>query len=234
MTLSPTWIGIDVSKAWLDIASSGGEGVQRIANTMDAIAAFAATLEREGTLVVLEASGVYDRSLRAGLALAGIGHVRVNPQRARDFARASGQLAKTDALDAAMLAEMGRALRLVADPLPEAGRERLGLLSRRRDQLVAMRTQEKQRRIEIADPFIGADLDRHLAGLNQAIAAIEGRNPEPDRQRCRPGTGPGPDLLGARHRPGHRLCPGRPDARTGPALGQADRHPGRVGPAQQR
>ena len=44
MTLSPTWIGIDVSKAWLDIASSGGEGVQRIANTMDAIAAFAATL----------------------------------------------------------------------------------------------------------------------------------------------------------------------------------------------
>ncbi|MFD1941173.1 hypothetical protein ACFSJV_02975, partial [Paradevosia shaoguanensis] len=47
MTLSPTWIGIDVSKAWLDIASSGGEGVQRIANTMDAIAAFAATLERE-------------------------------------------------------------------------------------------------------------------------------------------------------------------------------------------
>ncbi|MFD1944769.1 IS110 family transposase, partial [Paradevosia shaoguanensis] len=122
MTLSPTWIGIDVSKAWLDIASSGGEGVQRIANTMDAIAAFAATLEREGTLVVLEASGVYDRSLRAGLALAGIGHVRVNPLRARDFARASGQLAKTDALDAAMLAEMGRALRLVADPLPEAGR----------------------------------------------------------------------------------------------------------------
>lgn len=173
MTLSPTWIGIDVSKAWLDIASSGGEGVQRIANTMDAIAAFAATLEREGTLVVLEASGVYDKSLRAGLALAGIGHVRVNPQRARDFARASGQLAKTDALDAAMLAEMGRALRLVADPLPEAGRERLGLLSRRRDQLVAMRTQEKQRRIEITDPFIGADLDRHLAGLNQAIAAIE-------------------------------------------------------------
>ncbi|MFD1944579.1 transposase, partial [Paradevosia shaoguanensis] len=46
-------------------------------------------------------------------------------------------------------------------------------LSRRRDQLVAMRTQEKQRRIEMTDPFIGADLDRHMAGLNQAIAAIE-------------------------------------------------------------
>ncbi|QMV03109.1 IS110 family transposase [Devosia sp. D6-9] len=117
-----------------------------------------------------------ERGLRQELARrTGAGRDRswVNPQRARDFARASGQLAKTDALDATMLAEMGRALRLVADPLPEAGRERLGLLSRRRDQLVAMRTQEKQRRIEITDPFIGADLDRHLAGLNQAIAAIE-------------------------------------------------------------
>ncbi|CDP53507.1 hypothetical protein [Devosia sp. DBB001] len=62
MTLPPTWIGIDVSKAWLDIASATGQRVQRIANTADVIAAFAQTLEGESTIVVLEATGIYDKT----------------------------------------------------------------------------------------------------------------------------------------------------------------------------
>lgn len=177
MILPSNWIGIDVSKAWLDIAVPGGRP-SRIANTSSVIAGFAATLERQATLVVFEATGVYDTALRRELALAGIGFARVNPQRARDFARAIGQLAKTDAIDAAVLAEMGRALRLGADPLPDPARVRLGLLSKRRDQLVAMRSQEKLRRIDAEDAGISADLERHLAWLDQAIAAIEAETHE--------------------------------------------------------
>lgn len=172
MTLSPTWIGIDVSKRWLDIDDPTRRQCYRVANTAQAIAAFAAPLDKDTTIVVFEATGVYDTSLRQELAAAGIGFARVNPQRARDFARATGRLAKTDRLDAAMLAQMGQTLRLAADPLPEASREQLALLSRRRDQLVGMRTQEKLRRADASDPDILAGLDRHLAWLEQDIEAL--------------------------------------------------------------
>ena len=102
---------------------------------------------------MFEATGVYDTALRHELALASIGFARVNPQRARDFARATGRLAKTDTLDAAMLAEMGRALGLAADPLPNPIRDASPLLSKRRDQLVAMRTGEAAPdRCQRADP----------------------------------------------------------------------------------
>jgi transposase len=184
MTLSPTWIGIDVSKEWLDIAIPTGGKRLRIANTAVAIAAFTATLEQAETIVVFEATGVYDAVLRNQMALAGIGFVRVNPQRARDFARATGRLAKTDTLDAGMLAEMGRALRLTVDPLPDPMRERLAQLSRRRDQLVAMRTQERLRRTDATEPTIVADLDQHLAWLSQAIEIIEAETN--DLFRCDP------------------------------------------------
>ncbi|MFD1941188.1 IS110 family transposase [Paradevosia shaoguanensis] len=189
MTLSPTWIGIDVSKVWLDIASATGQRVQRIANTADVIAAFAQTLEGESTIVVLEATGIYDKTLRHELARAGIGHVRVNPRRARNFARVGGHLAKTDALDAAMLARMGRAQNLAADPLPAPEREELALLSRRRDQLVAMRAQEKGRRSEAGETSLVRDsLDETIAWLDAAIVRIETAIPRGSRPipRSRP------------------------------------------------
>lgn len=173
MTLSPTWIGIDVSKAWLDISCPATGMRQRIANTASAIAALAAALERNGTLVVFEATGVYDAALRHELASAQIGFARVNPQRARDFARATGRMAKTDTLDADMLAHMGEALKLGPDPVPDKARERLARLSRRRDQLVAIRAQEKLRLADALEPAILVDLEEHLAWLTRAIAAIE-------------------------------------------------------------
>lgn len=173
MTLSPTWIGIDVSKAWLDVADPVSGRNERIANRPEALAAFAASLAGRDVAVVFEATGAYDAGLRHALAAAEVAFVRVNPQRARDFARATGRLAKTDAIDAAMLAQMGQALRLHADPAPDRDRERLALLARRRDQLVAMRIKEKARRADAADPAILADLDHHLAWLDIAIANIE-------------------------------------------------------------
>jgi transposase len=173
MTLPSTWIGIDVSKAWLDIAGPVQGRSERIANRPETLAAFADGLAGRGTAVVFEATGAYDRALRHALAAAGVGYARVNPQRARDFARATGQLAKTDAIDAAMLARMGQALHLSADQLPEQERERLALLGKRRDQLVAMRMQEKARRAETGDDALLAGLDDHLAWLDTAIADVE-------------------------------------------------------------
>jgi transposase len=178
MTLSPTWIGIDISKAWLDTAWPEPADPacwrhERIANRPEALAEFAASLAGRDVVVVFEATGAYDAGLRHALAAAGVAGVRVNPQRARDFARATGRLAKTDAIDAAMLARMGKALRLAPDPLPNRQRERLVLMTRRRDQLVAMRMQEKTRRADAAEPALLDDLDSHIAWLDNAIAEIE-------------------------------------------------------------
>jgi transposase len=171
MTVSPIWIGIDVSKAWLDVAEPG-QG-HRLANRPGDLAAFATMLTGRAVTVVFEATGSYDADLRHALTAAGVAFVRINPQRARDFARATGRLAKTDAIDAAMLAEMGRALNLTADPPPAPERERLALLTRRRDQLVAMRVKEKTRRAAMADQAVADDLERHIAWLNAAIAEVE-------------------------------------------------------------
>lgn len=170
--ITPSWIGIDISKAWLDIADPALARAARLANCETAITAYARTLAPRRATVVFEATGAYDTCLRHALAAAGVACVRVNPQRARDFARASGRLAKTDAIDAAMLAEMGRALRLCADPKPDHTREKLNLLNKRRDQLVAMRQQERQRRLEAADA-VQDGIDAHLGWLDQAITGIE-------------------------------------------------------------
>lgn len=173
MTLSSSWIGIDISKAWLDIADPACGSCVRLANRPEPLAAFAAGLVSRDVTVIFEATGVYDTALRHALGAAGIGFARVNPQRARDFARATGRLAKTDAIDAALLAQMGQALRLNADPAPDPDRERLALLGKRRDQLIAMRVQEKTRRADATDAAIIADLDLHLAWLDKTITAIE-------------------------------------------------------------
>jgi transposase len=102
-------VGIDVSKKYLDIFDEGLGVPERIANATQAITQIAARW-RCDVLVVFEATGVYDLELREALSQAGIRFARINPARARDFARASGQLAKTDPIDARMLAAFARAM----------------------------------------------------------------------------------------------------------------------------
>ena len=145
----------------------------RLANTPASLAGWTALLESRDVVVVFEATGHYDMALRHALDAAGVGCVRVNPQRSRDFARACGRLAKTDKLDAAMLAEMGRALALEAEPQPDQTLEKLALLNKRRDQLVAMRQQERTRLAEAVDPEIAVGTEHHIAWLGDAIAGIE-------------------------------------------------------------
>jgi transposase len=172
MRIHPGFVGIDVCKHHLDIfdPALGGE---RVANTAASAAALAARFAASGARVLFEATGIYDEALRQALAAAGVSFSRVNPGRARDFARAAGFLAKTDQVDARMLAAMAQCLQPPPQPPADAQRERLARLSKRRDQLVAMRQQERTRRRECHDSEIAADLDGHLASLDQAIIRLE-------------------------------------------------------------
>ncbi|MBG0796105.1 IS110 family transposase, partial [Methylocystis sp. L43] len=89
MSITPVCVGIDVSKAYLDIFDPLA-GYFRIENTISAVSAFVSTQLVQGRFVVFEATGCYDRVLRLGLEAAGVAHARVNPEQARDFARALG------------------------------------------------------------------------------------------------------------------------------------------------
>lgn len=173
MTLHPDVIGIDIAKVHLDIHDTRDGTTRRIANDTEAITRWSAALAGRDCLVVMEATGRYDTALRTALAAAGIDHARVNPEQARHFARATGRRAKTDVIDAHMLAELGQRLSVRAEAPAEPARVRLAALSRRRDQLVAIRKQERTRRSEETDPMIAADLDDHLVQLDERIVAFD-------------------------------------------------------------
>ena len=173
MTIHPEGVGIDVSKHHLDVFDAALGRGERLANTAETIAALAGRWAGSGRTVVFEATGHYDQALRQGLEAAGVAYARVNPTRARDFARAAGFLAKTDAVDARMLAAMGAALRPQTAAPEDPVRERLARLHKRRDQLVAMRQQERTRRAEVDDPALSKDLDAHLVWLDVAVARLD-------------------------------------------------------------
>lgn len=201
MTIHPGFVGIDVSKAHLDIFDTETRRPCRIANDTAPLADLVRDWARRGAFVLFEATGRYDRILRDALADAGIRCARVNPARARHFARAAGFLAKTDAVDARMLAAMAQCLDPDPDRPPSPPRQRIADLNKRRDQLVAARQQERTRRHEAADPVTTRSLDDHIAWLSQAIDAIEAdiadairHQPDLEQQRrlltSVPGVGP--------------------------------------------
>jgi transposase len=173
MTLHPDTLGIDISKHHLDVYDSRDATTRRIANTAPEVATLAQALTGRDCLVVFEATGHYDGTLRRALAEADVAHARVNPEQARHFARATGKRAKTDAIDARMLAELGQRLAPRPCPPDDSARRALTALSRRRDQLVAMRKQERTRRGELDDPLLVESLDAHLAWLDQAVTQLD-------------------------------------------------------------
>ena len=202
MIISLRCVGIDVSKAMLDIFDDAVGRPERIANAPQPIAEQVARWRSGDVFVVFEATGVYDRALAEALRQAGIRFARINPARARDFARAGGRRAKTDAIDARMLAAFARTMvPAAADRPPEPGRSTLAELAKRRDQLVHMRAQEKNRRSEAAGRAMIEGIVRHLDFLNSEIKAIEAAiktlikaEPEIGEQarllRSAPGIGP--------------------------------------------
>ncbi len=173
MTIHPETIGIDVAKRHLDVFDPHLGTVCRVPNTPAEAARLATAWSQRPCLVVFEATGHYDAALRHALAKAGIAHARVNPEQARDFAKATGRRAKTDAIDARMLAEFGARLAPSPREAVDPDRERLGTWNKRRDQLVGMRQQERTRKSECDDASLLADFDRHLAWLDKAIADLD-------------------------------------------------------------
>ena len=174
MIIHPGFIGIDVSKHHLDIFNATTQHVERIDNTAQAIISTFELLQADPIkLIVFEATGSYDGSLRSALTSLQLPFVRVNPARARDFAKSIGLLAKTDAIDARMLAAMAQCLNLQADPADDPHRQQLALLHKRRDQFVATRKQELTRLAQADMAQIRDSLLDHLAWLEAAIASLD-------------------------------------------------------------
>lgn len=172
-SVTPCCVGIDVAKAHLDVAVAGT--LRRIAYTPQALAGLIGQLAPIGpVLVVMEASGGYERLCADTLAQAGLAVAVVNPHRVRSFARSLGQLAKTDAIDARLLALYGERMRPKRRHQPDPARARLNALEARRSQLVTMRTAEKQRvDPALADPVIARAIKHHIRALDRDIEAIE-------------------------------------------------------------
>lgn len=165
-------IGVDVAKDRIDVFDPA-TGFSQIAMDRAPLARFARKAAREEALVVFEASGGYDATLREALEAAGARYARVNPGQARHFARALGVLSKTDRVDARMLSEMGRRLDLAPnEPLSQAQRDLKALVTRRR-QVVEIRKEERTRLAQVADPFLSKLIQRHIACLTREITALE-------------------------------------------------------------
>jgi transposase len=145
-TATERFLGIDVSKKTLDVHVRPEGTVRQFDNApegLDALVEWARPLGL--TLIVVEASGGYERALLTALSLGALPVSLVNPKRVRDFAKAIGRLAKTDALDAAVLARFAESVRPPVWTLPAADAEKLQDLLTRRTQLVHMQTMEKNR-----------------------------------------------------------------------------------------
>jgi transposase len=173
MSAPQVFVGIDIAKAQLDMALRPTGERWAVTNDAPGIAALIARLQAaQPTLIVLEATGGYHRAVVVALAAAALPLVVVNPRQVRDFAKATGQLAKTDALDARAVAHFAEAVRPAPRPLPDAQTEELRALLARRRQLIAMRTAE-QNRLETASPRLRTDIEAHIAWLAQRVAALD-------------------------------------------------------------
>jgi len=167
------FVGIDVAKANLDVAVRPSGQHWRVTNTEAGIADLVQRLAGLAPVsIVLEATGGLEWPLAAALAAAGLPVVVVNPRQVRDFARATGKLAKTDRLDAAVLAHFADAVRPAPRPLPDETSRSLAALVARRRQLVEMLTAEKNR-LPLATPAVRADLDEHIAWLTARLKQVD-------------------------------------------------------------
>jgi transposase len=168
------FVGIDVSKAYLDTATRPGLRPDRDPNDPAGIAAVVARLKPSSpALVVVEATGGLELPLVAALQVAGIPVAAINPRQARDFAKASGRLAKTDRIDAEALADFAEAIRPEARPLPSAEVQAPDALLSRRQQLLGMRLMESNRLGSCSDPTVRAGLERHIAWLLAEATAAD-------------------------------------------------------------
>lgn len=167
------FVGIDVSKDRLDVAVRPGEEQWSVAHEDDGLAELLSRLQTLPLqLVVVEATGGYEARLVAALATAGLPVALVNPRQVRDFARASGRLAKTDALDALVLAQFAETMRPPVRPLPDDQTQCLAALMNRRRQLIEMHTAESNR-LASASTVVQREIRAHLTWLKKRLRAVD-------------------------------------------------------------
>lgn len=167
-------VGLDVAKDSFQAATDPQDFNASFAYDAAGIKALLETLAaRHVTLIVLEATGGYHRRLVAALAAAGYPVVVVNPRQVRDFAKATARLAKTDALDAPLIAAFARAVQPQIRPLPSPLQQQLAALVARRRQIMAMATQEKNRLQQAADPLVQKTITAALHALKKLRTQID-------------------------------------------------------------
>lgn len=167
------FIGIDVSKKSLDVAQWGQETIDKYDNDAIGIPELTQLLTaRPTTLIVVEASGGYEQALVSELVAADLPIVVVNPTRVRNFARALGQLAKTDKIDARVIAHFAQSVRPEVRELADSDQQYIKALVNRRRQLIEMQTAEKNRRASI-NPALLPRLDNHIAWIEAELAELE-------------------------------------------------------------
>jgi len=195
------YVGIDVSKARVDVAVRPANDGWMVSNDDAGIRLLVSQLKTlELQMVVMESSGGLELPLVAALAAEGLPVVVVNPRQARDFARATGKLAKTDALDAGALAHFCEAVKPAARPLRDAETQALDSLAARRHQVVSMLVSERNRlsvaatavrpRIEAHVEWLQGELDDLDKDLRQTIRQSPVWREKDDLLRSVPGVGP--------------------------------------------
>ncbi|MDX6612015.1 MAG: transposase [Blastocatellia bacterium] len=171
---SQAFIGIDVSKQLLEVAAHQSDYQFRCANKASAFGELIAELsDFRPTLIVLEATGGLEIPVTAALHAAGLPVVVINPRQVRDFAKALGQLAKTDRLDARVLAHFAAAIKPKQRPIKSADELELDALVGRRGQLVEMLTAEKNRLGSAATDTVRQEIKQHIDWLKERIAELD-------------------------------------------------------------
>jgi len=197
----PCFVGIDVAKAWLDVGVRPSGASWRVANAEVELPTLVARLRPLAPeVVVLEATGGYERAVAAALGAAGLPVVVLNPRQVRDFAKATGRLAKTDTLDAHVLAHFAEAVHPEPRPLSDEATRQLAALLERRAQVVGMLTAEKNRHhqavgrvrtlIEAHITWLQAALDELNQDLDQALQSSPLWREREELLRSVPGVGP--------------------------------------------
>jgi transposase len=166
------FVGIDVSKTWLDVGVHEQKEVFRVSNEDSGIASLVKRLKKlEPTLIVLEPTGGFEMLVVAELSRAGLPVAVVNAKRVRDFAKATGQMAKTDKLDAKVLAHFAAAVRPEVRNLRSEEEEQLTALLTRRRQVLDMLTVEKNRLVTVRAKM-RADIEAHIRWLSKSLKEL--------------------------------------------------------------
>lgn len=175
MTQSQIWIGIDVAKDHLDVYVRPSAELFQVPNTEAGIAEVVQRLKPlQPTLIVMEATGGLEISAAVALSRAQLPVAIVNPRQVRDFAKATGKRAKTDALDAAVLAHFAEAIRPSVSAIADEDAQRMADLVARRRQIVEMLTAEKNR-LGTASGSMRSDIEDHIEWMEKRLEELEAK-----------------------------------------------------------